>query len=267
MTTLVVFAVALAIGGFLAFRPLLGTARPWPSDPADQRDDIERAVSSLRDLEFARAAGTIDPRDAVRLRAILERGAFATRPTPAAGGAPVRTLIVGALLAAIAAVLVAAYLPRAAGDRAPGTTITGTLPRGAPTTAELEARAAASPNDVPTLLALADAYRDDQRASDAASVYRRVLAIDRDNVPALYGVALILFRSGEPEGARLANDRVLALRPRDTDALFLGGLIRYQKADYNGAVELWNIYLDVGEFHPAFPMVKQLYDDAKRKGS
>lgn len=267
MTTVLVFALAVVAGGWLAMRPLRGAPRRWPADPPDARDDVARAVSSLRDLEFAQAAGTIDAAEGARLRAALEREAFARAAPEPRAAAPVRTFAVVALVAAIATALVVAYLPREAGDRAPGAAITGTVPRLEASTAELERRAAAAPADVPTLLALADAYRDDGRAADAAKAYQRVLTLDRDNVPALDALALILFQSGERDGAQVATDRALSLRPRDPDALFLKGLILYQRADYRGAVDVWTVYLDVGEFHPAAPMVRQLIEDAKRNAA
>lgn len=265
MMTAVVFAIAVAIGGWLAVRPLLERRTAWPHDPPDIRDDVARAVSSLRDLEFARAAGTIATADHARLRALLERSAFAA-PMPArAGAAPVRTIAGAALLAALAAVLVVANLPREAGDRAPGALITGSVPLLTPTIASLEAEAARTPRDVPTLLALADAYRDEGRIPDAVATYQRVLMIDRDSVPALNGLALILYQAGERPGALIAIDRVLAIRPRDPDALFLKGLALYQTEDWRGAVEVWRVYLESGEFHPAAPMVRPLYAEAVRK--
>ena len=54
-----IFLVLLFAGGAAALAPLLRRPVAWPADPPDQRDDVARSVSSLRDLEFARAAGTI----------------------------------------------------------------------------------------------------------------------------------------------------------------------------------------------------------------
>ncbi len=88
MSEVFVLLAGLLGGGWLALRPLLGRAQ-WPDEPADVRDDVARAVSSLRDLEFARAAGTIDPADEARLRARIEASAFAVADRPAAA-APVR---------------------------------------------------------------------------------------------------------------------------------------------------------------------------------
>lgn len=262
MSSAVVLVFGMLAGGWLALRPLLGQAR-WPVERPDHVDDVARAVSSLRDLEFARAAGTIDASDEAALRARIEASAFVT-PVGPAGTAPVRTFVLAGLLAAVVALVAVAVLPASAGDRAPGETITGSLPS-APTEADLEARVRARPNDIPTHLALAQAYEQDGRATDAADQYKAVLNIDANNVPALNGLGLLLFRSGSPDGALLAADRVLAIQPRDADALFLKGLILYQEGRYADAVDVWSVYLDVGEFHPAAPMVRQLYADAKSK--
>jgi tetratricopeptide (TPR) repeat protein len=262
----VVFGLAFAAGALAALWPWLAPrAWSWPAEPATARDDVARAVSSLRDLQFAEAAGTIDRADAARLRGVLERSAFVEGLAVAPRRAPIRTIGIAALLLGVAAALVAQSLPQAAGDRAPGEPITGTVPAGAPTTAGLEARAKAAPRDVPTLLALADAYRQDGRVTDAVTTYRGVLAIDANSVPALNGLALILTQAGQADGAMVAVERVLQLRPKDPDGLFLKGLLLYQKQDWKGAVEVWTVYLDVGEFHPAAPMVRSLYQEAKGK--
>ncbi len=259
------FTTLFLAGLAFAVRPLLARHEtPWPIEVPDAHDDVARAVSSLRDLEFARAAGTIAPADHERLRGLLERGAFVREREQRSTPAPWRTLALVSLLAGIAVVLVVIELPRAAGDRAPGAPITGTAPV-APTLPELEARAKASPRDVPSLLALADAYVSEDRVTEAVATYQAVLAIDRDSVPALNGIGFMLFRSGELVGARLAADRVLTLRPRDADALFLKGLVQYRSEDWRGAVDTWAVFLDVGEFHPAAAMVRPLYADARKR--
>lgn len=263
MSLALVITGALAVFGYLAVRPYLRPGR-WPAEPPDHTDDVARAVSSLRDLEFAQAAGTIDPADAAVLRERIEAAASAAEPPPGRP-APVATFAVAALVAALAAVLVVAFLPGAAGDRAPGSTITGSVPQIGQSLEELEAAVRARPADIPSRLALAEAYVDAQRADAAADQYRAVLSIDDENVPALNGVALLLFRSGSPDGALAASDRVLSLRPRDPDALFLKGLVLYQQEKFAEAVAVWDMFLEVGEFHGAAPMVQSLYLDAKAK--
>jgi cytochrome c-type biogenesis protein CcmH/NrfG len=258
-TSLFIVSLALAVRPFLARR-----AVAWPAETPDGRDDVARAVSSLRDLEFARAAGTIAPEDHARLRTLLERGAFARDRASAPTAAPWRTLAIAALLTGLVAVLVAVYLPQEAGDRAPGEPVTGSVPNG-PSTADLERQANAAPGDIPAQLAVADAYLSDGRLNDAAARYQTVLSKDANNVAALNGLAIVLFRSGETKGAQVALDRVIALRPKDPDALFLKGLIQYQGQDFKGAAASWGVFLDVGQFDPRAQMVRPLYEEAKTK--
>ena len=262
--TIALFIVLLLAGTVAVVAPLARRPVAWPADPPDQRDDVARAVSSLRDLEFARAAGTIAPSDYTRLRASLERDAFVRRAPELRGSAPVRTLVAAALIAAVAVGVAVFYLPPSAGDRAPGETVTGTVPQ-TDAIAALEARAKTNPADLPTQLALADAYVQAGRPQDAIPRYQAVLAKDPYNVPALDGLALILVASGSNDGAIAAADRVIAQRPKDPDALFVKGLALYGKDDWKGAVDVWTVYLDVGQYHFGSEMVRGLYADAKAK--
>ena len=262
--TLALFVVLLLAGAAAVIAPLARRPVAWPADPPDQRDDVARAVSSLRDLEFARAAGTIAASDYARLRGSLERDAFVRRAPEARRAAPVRTLVAAALIAAVAVGAAVFYLPPSAGDRAPGETVTGTVPQSDPVAA-LEARASANPADVPTQLALADGYVKAGRPQDAIPRYQAVLAKDPNNVAALDGLALILVASGSNDGAIVAADRVLAQRPKDPDALFVKGLALYGKQDWNGAVDVWTVYLDVGQYHFGSDIVRAYYADAKAK--
>src|SRR5687767_12791398 len=99
--TIALFVILLLGGMAAVIAPLTRRPLAWPADPPDQRDDVARAVSSLRDLEFARAAGTIAPADYARLRASLERDAFTRRPPEPHSAAPVRTLVAASLVAAV----------------------------------------------------------------------------------------------------------------------------------------------------------------------
>lgn len=264
--TYLLFAALFLASFALVARPFLARrALAWPVEHPDQRDDVARAVSGLRDLEFARAAGTITAEDHARLAGLLERSAFVRRGPERATPAPWRTFVIAALLAGTAAVLVVVSLPQEAGDRAPGEPLTGSVPSAGPSITQLEARASAAPSDIPTHLALADAYLADDRLNDASVTYRHVLDLDRDNLAALNGLAIVLYRAEQYDTALLALDRVLTLNAKDPDALFLKGLIQYRREDWKGAADTWRVFLDVGEFDGRAQMVRPLYDDAVRR--
>lgn len=266
MSALVLLLVGMTAAAIFVARPLLGPRAAWPQDPPPWRDDLLRAASSLRDLDFAHAAGVLPTADHVRLRARVEREAIGGVAPRVAGVAPVATLGIAALLAAVAAVAIGLSLPTTVGDRAPGGLITGDGgARISPTTEELEARARARPADIPSKLALADAYLQEERLGEAVVVYRAVLDLDRESVPALNALGVILFRSGELDGAEAAVDRVLSLRPRDSDSLLLKGFIRYRRGDNEGAIGLWERYLAINERDAAAAGVRALIADARKQ--
>src|SRR5881396_149080 len=109
--TIALFVVLFLAGTAAVVAPLARRPIAWPADPPDERDDVARAVSSLRDLEFARAAGTIAAADYTRLRAALERDAFARHPADSRGTAPVRAIVAAAVIAAVAIAVAVFYLP------------------------------------------------------------------------------------------------------------------------------------------------------------
>src|SRR5256712_11951945 len=113
-TSLFLVSLGLAVRPFLTRR-----AAPWPSETPDARDDVSRAVSGLRDLEFARAAGTIAPEDHARLRALLERSAFTAGRTDRGRPPPRRALLIPAPPPGVGPAPGVGHPPPQAGRRAP----------------------------------------------------------------------------------------------------------------------------------------------------
>lgn len=263
MDLLVAIALGLPLVAVTALPLVLARRIGWPADPPDRVDDVARAVSSLRDLEFARVAGTIAPEDYERLRSALERDALSRRSAIAGRRAPVVTLAIAALAAGTIAVVVAASLPRDLGERDVGGVVTGGGGRAlAPTAAQLEAQLGPERRDVPTLLALATAYEQEDRVRDAVAVYREVLALDTDNISALDAIGAILIQNDEPAAALMAVERVLALRPRDADALLVKGAALYQQARYADAVVAWRTFLEVAAYDARADAVRGLIENA-----
>lgn len=116
----------------------------------------------------------------------------------------------------------------AVGARTAGQEITGFFPGAGspPSVADLEARVAAQPTEVSSLLALADAYAAAGRLDEAAALYRRALDEDPGSVRALVGVGVILVLADRPDAAVVAFDRAIAVAPDDPDALIYRALAR-----------------------------------------
>ena len=74
--------------------------------------------------------------------------------------------------------------------------------------------------DVGKLLNDADSFLDQQKYSEAITLYDKVLAIDTNNTDALINMGLALASLGKPEEAITYYDKVLAIQSSNTDALY-----------------------------------------------
>lgn len=145
----------------------------------------------------------------------------APRPRPQA-----IALAVGIVFAAVAIPLVVAVVPRSLGQE-----ITGRpAAQAAPLIADLEARVAADPTDVGSLVALGDSYVAADRTADAADAFGRALKTSPDDVGALVGLGGLLLAAGRPDGALPLVDRAATVSPALPDAYLYRAIIRYQLA-------------------------------------
>lgn len=150
-------------------------------------------------------------------------GGATWRALPSGRPSRLATLLLGAgMVLALAVPIGAAVAPRLAGGQ-----ISGLMPQqpGA-SIAELEAYAAARPEDVEALVALGDALLGAGREAEAADRFRAALARDPDNVPSLLAIGTLLLASGRPDVARPLFDRVLSISPEQPDALLYRAVAR-----------------------------------------
>lgn len=155
-------------------------------------------------------------------RATIETNdAVAARPRRLAIG-----LAAGFVVAAVAIPMAVAVVPRSAGQEITGRPV----PQTAPLIADLEARVAADPTDVGSLVALGDSYFEADRTADAADAYGRALKASPDDVGALVGLGALLLGAGRPDGALPLVDRAATLSPALPDAYLYRAIARYQLA-------------------------------------
>jgi cytochrome c-type biogenesis protein CcmH len=106
----------------------------------------------------------------------------------------------------------------------------------------LSAQVVSRPGDAAAWRSLARAHEAAGRFEAAVDAYRHVATLRPDDPGLLLDFAVTLAMSagqhldGEPD--RLIQ-RVLALDPKNVQALALSGSVRYERGDYAGAVVLW----------------------------
>ncbi|MBR6467388.1 MAG: tetratricopeptide repeat protein [Desulfovibrio sp.] len=110
--------------------------------------------------------------------------------------------------------------------------------------AMLESQAASRPSDKDALIALANAYFDADRPSEAVPVYERALALDPANADVWTDLGIMYRALGRYGDALKAFDKALAAVPDHANAQFNAGVVRYfDLKDKEGGRRVWEALL------------------------
>jgi len=257
MTTLIVIAVLALVAFAYVAVPLLvpGQADPLP----DERDPIQQDLEEERDALF-RAIGELEGRQdlperrrtelrvryeakaAHVLRAIDEREAeLAGRPVRRRGRSrriPYGAVALLALVAITAAVLPGSVLPRVG----PNANITNTDVSAAKQIEALQRAAKADPS-AKNLLALGDAYWNDQQTDQAVATYKNVVAtISPVPVEAYKRLAAIYLQSDLGQ-AQTYLQKALSVSPDDPETLYAMGQVAFARNDLAAAKSAFQRFL------------------------
>jgi cytochrome c-type biogenesis protein CcmH/NrfG len=122
----------------------------------------------------------------------------------------------------------------------------------------------AEPKNAGLLIQIAAIYQGAHQFKEAASYFNRALEIESKNVSARTELASCLYYSGDADGALSQLNEALKYNPKDTNALFNLGMIKYRgKNDPAGAVTVWQKLLKTNPNLERRPLVEQLIAEAK----
>lgn len=271
-------ALAVVTAGSLALviRPLLARA-----GPAIGRDafDAEIYRDQLKQIDADRDAGLVDDAEAEAARLEVSRRLLATGPSAAHGDAAAvrtgsrRSTVALATLVGVPALALGLYLGVGAPGQ-PGVPFAGRLERAiedrdlASLIAQAEAHLREHPDDARGWRVLAPAYLDEQRFSDAANAYARVIAISGKDAELLtsYGEALVLAGGGlVTEAARAAFQEARSLDGTLLRARFYLGLADRQDGKTAEAISAWEQILADADADAAFrPFIEAHIADARQ---
>lgn len=132
--------------------------------------------------------------------------------------------------------------------------------------ANLERRVERNPSDIDALLTLARASMEGNRIPQAIEAYKRVLALDANNVEALVGIGFILISAGHFDPALSFIDKALSNNPVYPPALLAKGLVLFHgKGDYKGAIEALERYIMLNPRATDQMAVRGLIEEARAK--
>jgi tetratricopeptide (TPR) repeat protein len=121
------------------------------------------------------------------------------------------------------------------------------------------------PNDAGLLAQIGNLYYDAQIFPVAISYYQKALAIDPKNSSVRTDMATALFYSSDFDHAIAEFDHALKDDPRNSNALFNRGIVKWQgKMDVNGAMADWELLLKQNPNYEQADKVRMYMAQAKK---
>lgn len=121
------------------------------------------------------------------------------------------------------------------------------------------------PNDPALLAQIGNLYYDAQIFPVALDYYQKALAIDPKNAAVRTDMATALFYNNDPDHAIAEFDRALKDDPKNSNALFNRGIVKWQaKMDVNGAMADWELLLKQNPNYDQADKVRMYMAQAKK---
>lgn len=122
------------------------------------------------------------------------------------------------------------------------------------------------PKNKDLLIEIASFYKSAHQFKDAAAYLDRALQVDPQNIAIRTEMASCLYFDGNVDGALSALQESLRQNPKDANALFNLGLIRWKgKDDPTGAVAAWKELLKTNPNLEKKPIVESMIAEAQGK--
>jgi cytochrome c-type biogenesis protein CcmH/NrfG len=121
------------------------------------------------------------------------------------------------------------------------------------------------PSDPALIAQVGNVYYDAQIFPVAIDYYQKSLAIDSKNAAVRTDLATAMFYSNDPDHAIAEFDRALKDDPKNDNALFNRGMVKWQaKMDVNGALADWEKLLKQSPNYEQADKVKMFIAQAKK---
>jgi cytochrome c-type biogenesis protein CcmH/NrfG len=121
----------------------------------------------------------------------------------------------------------------------------------------------AEPKNAGLLVQIAGIYQASYQFKEAIGHFEKALSIDPENVLARTEMASCLYYSGDADSAVAQLNQVLKSNPKDANALFNIGMIKYRgQKDPAGAVAAWQQLLKTNPNLDRMAVVEQVIAEA-----
>ncbi len=182
----------------------------------------------------------------IRGRVVTQPGSASAKPPATIGGTPAAT-----------------HVPIAPGARP------GLPPQNPPEVAAEAARDVldklkTDPNNFDLLVQAGNIYLHSRVFGGAVAYYQKALQV-KDDATVRNDYANALYYAGDPDGALRQYEAVLKADPKNANALFNRGMVRWRgKQDPQGAVESWKLLLKLNPMTPRRAYIEDLIARASK---
>ena len=115
-----------------------------------------------------------------------------------------------------------------------------------------------NPDDIDTVIKVANLYYDGRQYADAVKYYQLAAKSQPANADLLTDLGTSIWYTGDADGAIAEFQKALKYQPYHPGTLFNLGIVRWQgKSDPKGAIEAWEQLL---EKNPDYPQKQQLQE-------
>ena len=119
-----------------------------------------------------------------------------------------------------------------------------------------------NPDDIDTIMKVANLYYDGQQFREAVTYYQLALKGQPKNPDLLTDLGTSLWYTGDADGAIAEFQQALKYRPDHPGTLFNLGVVRWQgKRDPKGAVQAWE---ELFQWNPNYPQKQQIQEYIER---
>lgn len=122
------------------------------------------------------------------------------------------------------------------------------------------------PKNAKLLVQVAALYNSTHQFKDAANYYNKALQVDPKNVVTRTDLASSLYYQGDADSAIAELQKALKYSPKDVNALFNLGMIKFKgKDDAAGAITVWELLLKTHPDLDRKTVVEQMIAEANQK--
>ena len=130
---------------------------------------------------------------------------------------------------------------------------------------DLKAKISQDPNDIATIIVLANFLHDEGMVEEAITYYKQYLEKNPNNPDAIVDLGICYFELGDSKTAIAETEKALAIDPKHQNAYFNIGIISLKERDFKKSMEYFEKCYKINPANPAGVQAKEILEQHKNR--